>query len=119
MSGNLPVADNNNETQKYFNNFFKSDLRTSPEIDDAVVSFFETLTGNRDSARTLASSVLFTALNQGISPMEIIDQFRKVPPNELNSFMAMFLNLDRIPTSLLGITNTPQPNKYIQRAILA
>jgi hypothetical protein len=38
--------------------------------------------------------------------------------NELNAYLTMFLNLNRINTSLLGIGNTPQTNKYIQRAIL-
>jgi len=31
----------------------------------------------------------------------------------------MFLNLNRNSTSLLAISNSPQTNPYIQRAILA
>lgn len=38
--------------------------------------------------------------------------------SDLNSYLTMFLNLNRINTSLLGISNQPQTNKYIQRAIL-
>jgi hypothetical protein len=38
--------------------------------------------------------------------------------NELNAYLCMFLNLDRVNTSLLGINNSPKTNKYIQRAIL-
>lgn len=38
--------------------------------------------------------------------------------NDLNSYLTMFLNLNRVNTSLLGISNQPQTNKYIKRAIL-
>lgn len=38
--------------------------------------------------------------------------------DDLNSYLTMFLNLNRVNTSLLGISNQPQTNKYIRRAIL-
>jgi hypothetical protein len=31
----------------------------------------------------------------------------------------MLLNLNRVGTSLLGLTNSPRTSKYIQRTILA
>jgi len=48
----------------------------------------------------------------------LIDEFRKLKPNELNAYLTMFLNFNRASTSLLGLSNSPQTNKYIQRAIL-
>jgi hypothetical protein len=62
--------------------------------------------------------VLYTALSQGLDPMLLIDEFRQLSPGELNAYLTMFLNINRASTSLLGISNQPQTNKYIARAIL-
>jgi hypothetical protein len=39
--------------------------------------------------------------------------------DELTPYLTVLLNQNRVNTSLLGISNTPAVNKYIQRAILA
>lgn len=154
ISTNLPPnSDKPNLTTQYFNNYFKPDLSVSQNVDNAVLSYFESLTGDKDTAKVLSSSVLYTALTQGIDPMSIITEMAKLTrknensssagsnynarlaaaddayampgPNlrpktntELNSYLAMFLNLNRVNTSLLGVSNEPQTNKYIKRAIL-
>ena len=53
------------------------------------------------------------------NPITILDEFRKLNKNELNAYLTMFLNLNRVGTSLLGLSNSPQLNKYIARSILA
>jgi len=205
-SGNLPSSSTTtDQTQKFFNNFFNDQLRVSQNVDDAILGFFESVTGNRETAKTLASVVLYTSLKQGIEPMAFIEELRNlssgvkkevktpidplliershetiddveankttyesgqlfyastdnkfyrlnanrvdaVPDyraeqivstvedapisynfyqvkyvsegNELNAYLTMFLNLNRANTSLLGISNSPQTNKYITRTIL-
>ena len=117
-NGNLPPSTNTNPTTDYFNNFFKIGLTVSQNVDDTIVGYFQTITGDRDSGITLASTVIYTAQSQGIDPMSIIDEFRKLKPNELNAYLTMFLNLNRVSTSLLGLSNSPQLNKYIARSIL-
>jgi hypothetical protein len=120
MSANLPVEESKqvDPTQTYFNNLGNENLRVSPEIDDAVVSYFENITGDKVTARNLAGVILQTAKNRGLGLAEVIDEFRKRPSGELNAYLAMFLNLDRIPTSLVGIGHTPQKSTYVTRAIL-
>ena len=119
VNGNLPPSANTNSTTTYFNNFFKNGFTVSQNVDDTMIGYFQTITGNRESGTTLASAVLYTAQSQGIDPMILIDEFRKLKPNELNAYLTMFLNLNRVSTSLLGLSNSPQTNKYIVRAILA
>jgi hypothetical protein len=51
--------------------------------------------------------------------MSIVQQFQALPPGELNLYLAMFLNLNRVGTSLVGVNNQSKQNKYITRAILA
>ena len=77
-NGNLPPNTNVNSTTEYFNNYFSDRLTTSPNINDAVIGYFQTVTGDEESGRTLAATVIYTALSQGIDPMSLIDEFRKL-----------------------------------------
>jgi hypothetical protein len=117
--GNLPPISNTNNTTDFFNSFFTQSGSNSENVNDAIIGYFQSVTGNKESGITLAASVLTTAYNQGISPMELIDEFRKLNPGELNAYLTMFLNINRVGTSLLGLSNSPQTSKYIIRAILA
>lgn len=116
--GNLPPPSSVNKTTEYFDNFFKETLGTSPDINDAVIGYFQTITGNKDTGIAMAASVLYTAQSQNLNIMELLDQFRKLNRGELNAYLAMFLNLNRAGTSLIGLSNQPQTSKYITRAIL-
>ena len=110
----------NTPADRYFSNYFVTPSTISSDVNDAVISYFQTLTnGNSQSATILASTVVYTAMAQGIDPMTIVQQFQSVPKNELNLYLAMFLNLNRVGTSLLGVNNQLKQNKYITRAILA
>jgi hypothetical protein len=104
--------------ENYFNNFFTRDFSVSASTNDAVVGFFEKLTGDPASAKIIASSVLYTAVKQGYDPMAVMDEFYKLSPGELNTYLCVFLNLSRRNTSQLGILNAPRSNQYIQRTIL-
>jgi hypothetical protein len=119
---NAPNYSNNQATssQQYFNNYFLGPLNISSNQNDAVTAYFQKITnGNRDAAQILASTVIYTARSQGLDPMSILQQFQNLSSGELNAYLAMFLNLNRVGTSLIGINNQPVQNKYITRAILA
>lgn len=103
---------------KFFNNFFNFPIEVSSNVDAAVVAYFEQITENKESARSLASAVIYTAIKQGISPMSALDEFRKIPLGELSAYTALFLNFERVGTSFLGLKNQPVQNKYVTRAIL-
>lgn len=103
----------------FFNNYFVTPATVSANKNDAVVAFFERQTnGNKQSAAILASTVVYTAMAQGVDPMSIVQQFQALKPGELDLYLAMFLNLNRVGTSLVGVNNQPVQNKYIARAIL-
>jgi hypothetical protein len=119
VTGNLPPKSNPNETTNYFNNYFKADFNVAQNVNDAIVGYFQEVTGDKDSGKTLAASVLYTAMNQGLDPMVLLDEFRSLGKGELNAYLTMFLNINRSGTSLLGLSNSPETNKYISRCILA
>ena len=116
--GNLPPASANNNTIDFFNSFFTQSTGVSENTNDAIVGYFQKITGDKEAGITMASAVLFTAQQQGISPMTLLDEFRKLNPGELNAYLTMLLNINRQGTSLLGLSNQPQTSKYITRAIL-
>ena len=105
---------NSTPVNTYFNNYFITPGNVSGDQNSAVTAFFESVTGgNKQSAAVLASTVIYTAMSQGINPMTT------VPKGELTLYLAMFLNLNRIGTSLVGVNNNSPQNKYVTRAILA
>jgi hypothetical protein len=102
----------------YFNNVFKPIVALQSDMVDAVETYFEILTKNRTSAKVLASAVIYTAKNQGLDPLELVKEFQKMGAGQLNDALAAYLNLNRIPTSLIGTLNKPTPNQFVERAIL-
>jgi len=105
------------DTRKYFNNFFEIPVEISSNVDAAIIAYFETVADSKESARALASAVIYTSVKQGLNPMETLKEFQKLPKGELDAYTAMFLNFERKGTSYLGLSNQPQVNKYIQRSI--
>ena len=115
---NLSPLDPQLSSTKYFNNFFVKDINVSSNVNDTIVAFFDQYTGNQASAKVLATSVILTSLAQNINPMSTLAELKKVGTGELNNYLAMFLNLNRIGTSLLGLTNQPITSNYIKRTIM-
>jgi hypothetical protein len=167
INGNLPNQTPSNATTNYFNNYYTQTPSISPYANDAVIAYFQGITGDVDAGKNLAAAVIYTALQQNIDPMGIIEQLKiisdknklnspqytsYIDPNqqdtdvttnngtswttgnvqyakpgpstvynsisEVDAFLTMFLNFNRVGTSLLGLSNSPQTSKYIQRAIL-
>lgn len=106
------------DPNKYFNNYFNPTFQVSTNVDAAILSYFEGICDNPAAAKILASAVIYTSYTQKIDPMQTLTEFTKIPKSDLNNYLTMFLNLQRVGTSYLGITNQPLTNKYISRAIL-
>lgn len=90
----------------------------SPNANATIVAYFEGLTGNKEAASILSSSIIFTASMQGIDPIGLVQEFKDLPPNQLNAYLVAFLNLNRVSTSLLGVQNQPKISKYVKRSII-
>jgi len=105
-------------TNNFFNNFFQPSFTVSQNTDDIMLSFFEKISNNRESAKLMASSVIYTSLARNIDPIETLAKFSTMATEELNSYVVMFLNLNRVGTSYLGINNAPRVSKYVKRMIM-
>ena len=110
--------NNNYNPGAYFNNLSFPAINVSQDVSDSVQNYFETITKNKLSAEILASAVIYTSMSQQLSPMEVISEFKSVAPGELNQYLAVFLNLNRIGTSILGVANSPSANEFIKRTVI-
>jgi len=107
------------DTDTYFTNLYKPSFNASPDQAAAIQTFFEGITNNKESARLLTTSVIYTALSQNMNPMTILADFKKINKGELDLYLATFLNFSRANSSLLGVLNTPGVNIFVQRSVLA
>lgn len=119
MANNLTTSKANYSigSSDYLNNFYKPNYTITSNQNTAVIAFFENITQDYESAKILASSVVYTSIAQGVDPMTVIDQLKNMDGENRNKFISMFLNFNRIGTSQLGIHTTSKYNKYIQRMI--
>ena len=104
------------KTNTYVNNFIL-DQPISNEVDEAIIGYFEQITENKKSARLVAGALIRTSISQGLDPMVILENFTKLKRGQVNAYLNMFLNFNRVGTSYLGLLNPPEINKYVARAI--
>ena len=107
-----------NKTTRFFNNFFTPDYNVSESTNDAIISFFVEQTGNYETAVIIAQAFINTAQSQREDPLSVLQQFQQLGQGNLNASLALYLNISRVPTSLLGVRNTVQSNPYVTRTII-
>jgi hypothetical protein len=115
---NLPIKQSNvDKTNSYFNNYYQTIPSISSSIDDAFVTYFEGITGNKETALILAGSIIVTAQQQGLDLEDILKKFKALEKTKVDGYLTMLLNLNRVPTSLLGVVNNTSTSKYVSRMI--
>ncbi len=114
----LSATTATNNAPQYFNNFYAIPFNISANANDAIVAFFEKYAENPQTAKSLAAAVLYTAFSQNINPLSILSEFEKLPKGKVNEYLAAFLNISRVPTSLIGIKTGTRTSPYVARTIL-
>ena len=102
----------------FFSNYFIPDYTVSIGTNDAILSWFEQVTGDKESAELLAQTVINTAQLNNENPMTVLDQFMSMSAGDLNNILALYLNSSRVSTSLLGTVNAPATNQRVSRTVL-
>lgn len=124
LTSNLPPNLNKSadQTTDYFNTLSNTSnsYSTSSNSNDMLVAYCQEWTGSSNSGTLLASIILSIAENQNISVNDILQQLITLNKDKdsINSYITILLNLNRVGTSLLGISNIPYTNSYVQRLIL-
>ena len=114
----ISISQADKDVKSYFTNYFNRIVDISGAQNDAILSYFQRFTDNKEAAEALASAIIYTAQNQKQDPMEVLDYFTKIEISKLNAYLCMFLNMNRVGTSLLGINNQQIRNKYVRRSII-
>jgi len=117
--GTINLNNISGDGSKFFNNYFDKTITISSAKDDAILTYFEKICENKESALALSSAVIYTARVQNIDVMAVLDEFKKLSREQLGPYISYFLNLSRIGTSLIGVQNNPVRNKYVSRTIIA
>jgi len=119
MANNLFTSSANYSpsSEQFLNNFYKPGYTISGARNDAVIAYFESITDNKESARVLASSVVYTSIAQGVDPLVILDQLKNMAIDDRNKFLSMFLNFNRVGSSQLGVRGPRKYSSLIQRLI--
>lgn len=121
MASNLSKIDNslnyNTPTETALTNIYKPSYNISQSLNGSIVSFFENITGERDSAEILASSVISSAIEKKINPVKLLDRLRNLTVQEQKYYLNYYLNTNRVGTSLLGSKKNAQVNKFVERSI--
>lgn len=107
-----------NNTAKFFNNYFSGDFTISADKNDAIVAYFEKYTGNATAGQALAATVIYTAQAQNLDPMSVLAQFQSLTQGQINAYLVAFLNFNRVPTSQIGLKTAPTVSPYVARTIL-
>jgi hypothetical protein len=105
------------DASKFFNNYLQPNFSISSNLDEATIAFFQRIAQNREAAMILASAVIYTCLAQRLDLASVLDNFRRMNDDDIMKNLAVFLNLNRVGTSLLGLTNSPKAGKYVERMI--
>lgn len=105
------------DASKFFNNYLQPNFSISSNLDEATIAFFQSIAQNREAAMILASAVIYTCLAQRLDLASVLDNFRRMNNDDVMKNLAVFLNLNRVGTSLLGLTNSPKAGKYVERMI--
>jgi hypothetical protein len=113
----ISASASTDNPNKYFNNLYSVNMSTGPG-NDAILAFVESYVPNKQAAKNLAASILYTAMAQEINPMKVLEDFMKVPKGQLNSYIAAFLNINRVPTSSLGIRRGTTTSPFVARSVL-
>lgn len=84
IPGNLPVnPDQTQSTTDFFNNYYTQNPGVSSGTNDTVIAYFQSITGDVDAGKTLAGAVLYTAIQQGIDPISIVEELKKISDKNL------------------------------------
>lgn len=120
MSNNLTALDlsynSNIDTRQLLTNVYQPTFAISQSLNGSIISFFERITGDRQSAEILASSVLATARTKNINPAALFSKLKNLSVQEQKYYLNFYLNSNRTGTSLLGSKRDAKINKFLERS---
>ena len=111
---NLPkkeVTDNQENTKKLFNPYYKQQLSFGANEVDAVVGFLESKGFDKEAAKSTGAILLQQAKIDKVKVFELLDTLKGLDRLQLSYAVAQVINFNRQKISALGfkVDNTTKP----------
>lgn len=111
---NLPPqesTDNQENTKKLFNTFYKQQLSYAANDVDAVVGFLESKGFETEAAKSTGAILLQQAKIDNVKVFELLDTLKGLNKLQLSYAVAQVINFNRQKISALGfkVDNTTKP----------
>lgn len=112
---------NNNidATVRVFDQFYQYQEIVPANEYDAVYSYFRSIYTTAEAANNFTTALFRIASNSGIPALTLLDELKRLGPEELNVTFAYYLNGLRSPSTLLGVNSTVVPNYYAARNVVS
>ena len=118
----MPSVNNPNPnvdlTVRVFDSFNQFEFNVPANEYDVVYSFFRSKFSTEDAARNFTTTLFRISVNNNIPVIDLLDQIRNMNQMELTVTMAYYLNGQRSPTTLLGVSQILLPNYYAARNVV-
>jgi len=123
---NLPIPDkdikrdSSDDTIKFFDAYNKKQLQFKASEGDAVIAFFQSRGMESNAAKSTALIFLKQCKLDGVNPLQLIDQLKSITDDvKLTDTLGKILNINRIPTSGLGVVLEETEENTAKRNIIA
>lgn len=123
---NLPIPDkdikkdSSDDTIKFFDAYNKKQLQFKASEGDAVIAFFQSRGMEANAAKSTALIFLKQCKLDGVNPLQLVDQLKSITDEvKLTDTLGKILNINRIPTSGLGVVLEETEENTAKRNIIA
>jgi hypothetical protein len=123
---NLPIPDkdikkdSSDDTIKFFDAYNKKQLQFKASEGDAVIAFFQSRGMESNAAKSTALIFLKQCKLDGVNPLQLIDQLKSITDEvKMTDTLGKILNINRIPTSGLGVVLEETEENTAKRNIIA
>lgn len=110
-----PAVD---QTVRVFDDFYGYSQEVSANEFDAVNSYFISVFGDRQIARSFTTTFFRISEKSGTPVLELLAQVAGQDQIELTATVCYYLNGERSPSTLLGINATVTPTPWAARNVL-
>jgi hypothetical protein len=105
-------------TVRVFDSFYDFEFNVPANEYDVVYSFFKSKFSTDEAARNFTTTLFRISVNNNIPVIDLLDQMRSMNQIDLTVTMAYYLNGQRSPTTLLGVSQVLLPNYYAARNVV-
>ena len=108
------------QTVKIFDDFYGFSINVSPQEYDAVYSYFKSIYTSELAAGNFTVTLFRIANEQNIPVMDLLGEVQSSPSGAgVNLTLAYYLNNMRSNSTLIGVSESVQPNYYVARNVRA